>query len=81
MKNLNIKTTIKKYTIIIPRITDIFVDAGILKHAIEVPRHEVPKSHWAEGLAEEPFQEKINEKLKVTKHFAYKKLYSFIYMV
>jgi hypothetical protein len=49
---------IKKYTIIIRRITDVFVDVAILKHTIEVPRHEVPKSYWMEGLAEELFQKK-----------------------
>lgn len=39
----------KKFTTIIHGTTDVFVNLGILTHAVEALIHEVPKSHWGVG--------------------------------
>lgn len=44
---------------VIQGITDVFVDMGIPKHAVEIVISEIPKSHW--GIAGEPASEKLKD--------------------
>ncbi|MGB9853828.1 MAG: tautomerase family protein [Candidatus Bathyarchaeales archaeon] len=47
----------EKARILIQRITKVFEDLGIPKHAVEVIVHEIPKTHW--GIGGEPASEKF----------------------
>ena len=41
---------------VIQGITQVFVEAGVPAHAVEVILHEVPKTHW--GIGGEPASER-----------------------
>ena len=49
----------EKAKVVIQHITDVFVDLGVPRHAVEVVVHEIPKSHW--GIGGEPASEKLKE--------------------
>jgi 4-oxalocrotonate tautomerase len=44
---------------VIQGITEVFVNLGIPKHAVEVVVYEIPKSHW--GVAGEPASEGLKD--------------------
>ena len=44
---------------VIRGITNVFVELGIPKHAVEVVIHEIPKSHW--GVGGEPASEVLRD--------------------
>jgi 4-oxalocrotonate tautomerase len=44
---------------VIHGITEVFVDLGIPRHAVEVLVQEIPKSHW--GVAGEPASERLKD--------------------
>ena len=47
----------EKSKILIQKITKVFEDLEIPKHAVEVIVHEIPKTHW--GIGGEPASEKF----------------------